>query len=115
MFGTKRALTASFCLVILLSCMPSYAESRYTAEEFLTQPAASKSGYIQVSLMTANFIANQNDAKQGKCIGDWYDSNRTGTEEYILGIMAKNKNHHPLAIIMALAEKQCGEFSYKGD
>lgn len=95
--------------------MPSYAEGRFTAEEFLKQPAASKSGYIQVSLMTANFIANQNDTAQGKCIGNWYDSNRSGAEEYILEIMAKNQDVHPLSIIMFIAEKECGSFKYKAD
>lgn len=95
--------------------MPVYAKDRYTAEDFLAQPSASKSGYIQVSLMTANFIAKQNDPQQGKCIGDWYDSNRSGAEDYILGIMAKNKEVHPLSIIMFVAEKECGSFSYKSD
>lgn len=95
----------------LAFCMPAYAGFR--AKEFLQWGEKEKSSYIQIVLMTANTIASQNDKDQSKCIGNWFDSDRNGNERYILEVMGKNPTQHPLAVIIAIAERKCGSFQYR--
>ncbi|MGJ8561726.1 MAG: hypothetical protein ACSHX3_15960 [Litorimonas sp.] len=92
--------------------MPGYAEERFTSKDFLEWKEEERSSYIQISLITANTIASRNDPTQSTCIGDWYDRNKDGANDYIYDVMKKNTDHHPVAIILAIAEKECGSFQY---
>lgn len=112
MFAVHRAFLASFIVFLLGYCMPSCAEKRFTSKDFLEWGDEEKSSYIQISLITANTIASRNDQNQSTCIGDWYDRNKDDANDYIYGVMEKNADHHPVAIILAIAEKECGSFQY---
>ena len=94
----------------LAFCMPAYAE--FTAKKFLQWERSSQSSYIRTILLTANTIASQNDKKQSECMGNWFEKDRVGNEKYILEIMGKNPAQHPLAIVIAVAERKCGSFRY---
>jgi len=94
----------------LAFCMPAHAG--FTAKELLQWEEKNISSYIQIVLMTANTIASQNDQKQSDCIGNWFDSDRSGNVSYIKGVMGKNSDHHPMSIIIAIAERKCGSFEY---
>ena len=110
MFPSKSLRIAALAAIISSFCMPAYAE--FTAKELLTQSEVNRSSYIRISLMMANLIARENDPVQAKCLGDWYDKDRNGTERFIYDVMQKNSQHHPLSIIFAIAEKKCGSFKY---
>jgi len=112
MNSTKRLCLASIIPIIFGFCMPVYAEDGFTSADFLEQPAESRSSYIRVSLMMANMIAIENDQEQADCIEGWYDSDRSGRERFIYGVMEKYPSYHPIGIIMAVIEKQCGSFKY---
>lgn len=90
-------------------------DERYTAGEFLEQPEFNRSSYISVSLMAANLIAMDNDKEQADCIGDWYSADRKGRNELIYRMMEKHPDYHPMAIIIAIAERECGSFKYISD
>ncbi|TYC64483.1 hypothetical protein FMN50_00455 [Rhodobacterales bacterium] len=113
MIGIKRTLTASISMGIWLFSMPSYAEDRFLAKDFLEWDADSRSSYVRISLLTATLISKETNAGQSECLGKWYDQNRTGAEDYIFGVMRKNPDHHPVAIILAVAERKCGSFKYE--
>ncbi|MEW5424769.1 hypothetical protein, partial [Amorphus sp. 3PC139-8] len=112
MISTRRLYLASIIAIMFASGMPAYAEEGFTSADFLKQPEESRSSYIRVSLMMANMIAIENDQEQADCIEGWYDSDRSGTERFIYGVMEKYPSYHPIGIIMAVIEKQCGSFKY---
>jgi len=112
MFAAYHAFLASFIVFLLGFCMPSYAEERFTSKDFLEWKEDERSSYIQIALITANTIASRNDQTQSTCIGEWYDRNKDSANDYIYDVMKKNTDHHPVAIILAIAEKECGSFQY---
>lgn len=65
--------------------------------------------------MMANMIAIENDKMQADCIGSWYEADRAAKEKYIYGVMEKYPTYHPIGVIMAVIEKQCGSFNYVSD
>ena len=91
------------------------AADEFTAAEFLQQSEFNRSSYIRVSLMMANMIAIENDQKQADCIGDWYFADQKGRDEIMYSVMKKHPSYHPMGIIVAVIEKQCGSFNYIAD
>jgi hypothetical protein len=72
----------------------------------------SRSTYIRTALMMANMIAIENNKKQADCIGNWYFEDQRGRDETMYRAMEKFPTHHPIGIIIAVIEKQCGRFKY---
>lgn len=65
--------------------------------------------------MTANMIAIENDKKQADCISKWYFEDQDGRDEIMYRAMKKYPAYHPIGVIMAVIEKQCGPFKYVPD
>ncbi len=112
MFGTKHGFAASFLVLFLGFSMQAHAQEGLSAKSFLGWEEQSKRAYIQTSLMTMNMIAVENDQSQAECISAWYASDRRGKEQFIYEVMGKYPDYHPVGIIMAVVEKQCGTFKY---
>ncbi len=102
-----------FSILTCFSINNSYADDKFSAADFLAWPDKSRSSYVLSALMMANMIAVENDKKQSDCIGDWYFTNRDEKDDYIDGVMEKYPDHHPIGILMAVVEKQCGSFKYR--
>ncbi|OKL42920.1 hypothetical protein [Pseudovibrio exalbescens] len=113
MFALNRLFVASFIAVSLLFCMRGYAAEEFTSEEFLKWDEDIRRSYIQTTMITANLIAQDNDVDQSKCIIDWYNADRREREDLIYGLMEKHSQFHPVAVIIAVFEKQCGSFKYR--
>lgn len=112
----KSKRLAALVFTVALGAAPVQAdEDMFTAGEFLKQPEFNRSSYIRVSLMAANMIAIDNDKEQADCIGDWYFADQKGRDELIYGMMEKHPDYHPMAIILAVAERECGSFKYTSD
>ncbi|CTQ55598.1 hypothetical protein LP7551_04141 [Roseibium album] len=113
MFAVNRLSAASFIAFSVLLCMRGYAETGLTSKEFLTWSENNKSSYVQISMMSMNMIALENDQKQSDCIGAWFTSDRRAGEQYIYEVMQKAPDFHPVGVIMAVLEKKCGPFKYR--
>ncbi|MEW5421939.1 hypothetical protein HNS03_08460 [Amorphus sp. 3PC139-8] len=115
MNSTKRLCIASIIALMYASGMPAHAEERFTSAEFMKWAEASRSTYIRTALMTANMIAIENDQTQADCISSWYFEDSDGRDEIMYRAMETYPSYHPIGIIIAVAEKQCGLFKYGND
>lgn len=101
-------------MVFLLAAVPRSAEAKdgFTAADFLKWPQDSRRSYVQNALMMANMIAVENNRGQADCISNWYFSDRPRKDAFIDSVMQKYPTHHPMGVILAVIEKQCGSFKY---
>ncbi|MGJ8690803.1 MAG: hypothetical protein ACSHXZ_14935 [Gammaproteobacteria bacterium] len=117
MFGIKRGLTASIIGFFLLNCTPSYASKNVRIKEFLTYDYNSQDYYLKATIDAATVIAAQIRKDMSLCIADWY-SDDPGTIKQrnteILTIMEEYPDSYPIAIIIAVLQKQCGRFGNQG-
>lgn len=113
MFGIKRGITASIIVFFLLNCTPSYASKNVRIKEFLKYDYNSQDYYFKATIDAATVIAAQIRKDMSLCIADWYSDDpgtikRRNTE--ILTIMEEYPDSYPIAIIIAVLQKQCGKF-----
>jgi hypothetical protein len=113
-YVSQSAKALILITVIAVSSPPAQAaEAGLNSRTFLTWTEKSRISYIQTSLMMANMIAMDNDKHHAECIGKWYEADRRKTEASIYAVMKKYPDAHPIGVIMAVVEKQCGSFKYK--
>lgn len=109
----KACLTAIlFVFIVTLSSTATAEDKVFTSAEFLTWKESSQDFYIEASVGMAGFIAVKTDENKIKapCIDNWYYTDESKQNEFIRGIMRKNSEFHPRAIILGVLEKQCGKF-----
>ena len=92
--------------------MPSHADGGLNSKAFLAQSEKSRTSYLRVSIMMAHMIAVENSQQQAACIGDWYSKDQAARDQYIFGVMKEYPDAHPMGILVAILEKQCGSFKY---
>ncbi|MDI4665376.1 hypothetical protein K9U40_13710 [Xanthobacter autotrophicus] len=97
-----------------LYVLPSAAMAAegFKSSEFLTWSAENQRGYITTAATAAGVIANLNRAGQAKCIDDWVGQQRAGGYQPVVEAMKKLPEYHPMAVILTVIEKACGEFKY---
>jgi len=110
---SKPAFIASVFAFFIAFSIPVYAQEEFKSSQFLEWPEESRSSYIRTAIGMAALIAVSNDQNQADCIGDWYFSDRVESENTIYKAMENFGEYHPLGIVVAILEKQCGSFSYK--
>ena len=97
-----------------LCYMPSYAEEAFKGETFLEWREEAQHSYIQISIVMASVIASQMREGFAGCIGEWYSPD-PGTEaernREIVAVIRENPEFHPSGVILAVVQKQCGEFA----
>lgn len=112
MFIGIRALAVSTFLAMAVSCPQVSAAEAFTSKEFLLMSEQSQSGYFQATIGMAALIASKNNKPQADCMERWYFKGTDAAERTIRDAMQRYPGYHPLGIISALLEKQCGSFSY---
>ena len=100
-----RSAIIACCL--LVPPLPAYAED-FTNTMFLAWDRQSQAGFFRTAIKTAALVIIRNNEQRGICIDRWYGSNPDQKEAYMLDIMRKYPDHHPVGIVLAVLEKQCG-------
>lgn len=102
--------------MLLLLSMCSLATSvahaeRLLAQDFLELPEAHQKFWIQGTMHAFVAIAAAKSTEQGNCVQSWYFSEqRPERNGLILASMEKYPKAYPTAIMLALAERECGVF-----
>jgi len=109
----KKVAVAALLLIPAFNTNALGAPEKFTAKKFLEWKESNRRSYIQTTLQTANIIANGNDEEQSECLKKWYFSDQEGRANLIYSYMEKHSDFHPIGVIIAVFEKQCGEFIYK--
>ncbi len=109
---SKPAFIASVFVLFLGFCIPAYAQEEFKSSDFLEWTESSRNSYVRTAVGMAALIAVSNNSEQADCIGDWFFSDRAKSESIIYKAMEHFGDYHPLGIIVAILEKQCGSFSY---
>lgn len=91
---------------------PAKADDGFTTATFLSWSQESKNGYIGTATMMAGLIAKENRAGQAECIDAWNIAHHKDGFKPVINAMKRLPDYHPLAIISAVIEKECGDFKY---
>lgn len=105
----KRFAAAVLAVSITNAAM---AQDRMTTSKFLSWSPEGQQSYINTAAMMAGVIATQNRQAQAKCIGNWAAANEKTGYKPIIDAMKRLPDYHPIAIISAVFEKECGSFQY---
>lgn len=91
----------------------SQADS-FTSADVLAWDRSQQDWYFQVSVGMAGIIASQNRGEQAECINDWYfaEDNKVEANTRIREAMARFQTFHPMGVLLAVIEKQCGQMKF---
>ena len=83
----------------------------FLAKDFLELPDTNKKFWIQGAMHALGAVAAAKSEKQGNCVYDWYfGDQRAERNGLILASMEKYPDAYPIAILLALTERECGEY-----
>lgn len=108
----KLGAAASIFAIIAITCIPSYAKET-TIREFLTWERPAQDSFFAISILTAAAIATQIRPDFADCISGWYAPSNEGNAKRnteMLGIMEKYPDLIPSGIVVAVLQKECGNF-----
>lgn len=113
MFKYFHYITMAFILISVGFPQISKANEQdiFTSAEFLTWDKEGKNFYISTSVSMAALIVGQYDKKQGKCVNKWLQLQKNVQYKNITETMRKHSSFHPRATLVAMMEKECGEFN----
>lgn len=88
------------------------ADPTFTSAEFLKASPTAQKNFIGNAAITAGLIAAQNKKGQAECLNQWYKTNEKNSFKVVLDAMRKLPNYDPNAVILAVFQKECGDFRY---
>lgn len=78
---------------------------------FLEQPEGQQDGYISVAVGMTLVVASRSHPNIAQCIDGWYTTDQASRRnDFIRGVMRDHGEFHPMGVILAVIEKQCGSF-----
>lgn len=106
----RKAIALAISALAIASAYPqnSIAET-FTSREFLTWSREGQASYLHTAIGMAGLIAKRYEPTKGKCIDDWYFGEVPRSHDHIQTVMQKYPNYHPLGVVLAVLEKQCGK------
>jgi len=113
MIMKQPIVTASLFALTLLICPQAQAKDETTVREFLTWGRSAQDSFLTTSIITAAVIATQIRADFAACIGKWYTLTNEGNakrQDEILAVMEKYPDSIPSGIVVAVLQKECGNF-----
>ena len=96
--------------VVVLGFSGTAKAEDFTNKDFLTLAEAHQKFWIEGAVDALAQVAAAKDKQTGKCVVDWYYTQRAETNSLILASMEKYSDAYPSVIMVALAERACGEF-----
>jgi len=107
-----------YCFVLIAlgfifasSAVPGQTQT-FKSSDFLEYPSESQKGYILSSVMMAGVIATQNRPSQAECIDAWVAQHHESGYRPIIEAMRTYPDDHPMGLIVAVLQKECGSFKY---
>lgn len=115
MKAIQAIASASLFAISAIIAIPSYAEERAetTVSEFLTWERTKQDSFFAVSILTAGVIATQIRPDFADCIGNWYSQNedrQSVRHSQMLKLMEEFPDYIPSGIVIAVLQKECGDF-----
>lgn len=84
----------------------------FTIKEFLTLSPDAQRSFISTTAGATGVVANMNRPIQAKCIDAWIGSHASTGYQPVIQAMKDLPNYHPMAIVVAVIQKECGPFKY---
>ncbi len=103
---------ASLTTIVCIVASGTHAQEAFKSSKFLTYPADSQKSYIGTAVVAATTIASLNSASQAKCLGSWITKHSGGGYETIMEAMRKYPDDHPMGLILAVLQRDCGPLKY---
>lgn len=110
MLSTKILAVSSLCTIVC--AQSAVAEEAFDGSKFLTFSQQAQSSYISTAAAMAGVIATQNKPSAATCVDDWIAANSSTHFEPVLSVVRKQPQYHPLGVILAVLQKQCGSFKF---
>lgn len=110
MLSRKAIAIASLSTIVCSGA--AVADDGFKSSKFLTYPAESQSSYIDTAAVATTVVVSLNSAAQAKCLGAWVAKHRVGNFAPVIEVMRKYPDDHPMGLIVAVLQKDCGEFKY---
>ncbi len=91
------------------------AADGFTSADVLEWGEESQRNFFQNSVTMIGIVATQVEGREGiaNCIDSWFGGPIVGAEQRaarIQDVMRALPDHHPQAVILAVIEKECGNF-----
>ena len=89
------------------------ASEEFDGSKFLKWSKASQTAYLQNSIVMAMTVSSRMSEAHSTCISEWFfdaDGFRDGREEGLRQSISQYSDYHPGGIIVAVIERECGEF-----
>ena len=114
MISVLKAFGKAFVAACLICPQLSMAEE-FTSEDVLEWDESSQDSYFQTSVMMIAIVATQTGEHDhiAECIDTWFgggDASQPQRFARIRSVMEGLPSYHPQALILAVIEKECGEF-----
>lgn len=88
----------------------------FTSADFLKWSDASQNSYIHNSVGMSGVIAFQSRKDISRCIDRWYFADSVVQKQrnaQIKEVMRRNPSYHPQGVLLAVIQKECGEFQLR--
>ncbi|WP_300016411.1 hypothetical protein [uncultured Roseobacter sp.] len=114
MINVLKASGKAFLAVCLVCPQQSFADG-FTSADVLEWSADKQDGYFQASVTMIGIVATQTGEHGhiAECIDAWFgggDASQPQRSARILEVMRGLPDFHPQAVILAVIEKECGDF-----
>lgn len=93
-------------------CSAALADDGFKSSKFLTYAADAQKSYISTAVVAATTIASLNSASQAKCLGSWITEHSGGGYPTVMEVMRKYPDDHPMGLILAVLQRDCGPLKY---
>lgn len=112
---THKALLLNAFVLVLTSFPQISAADGFTSADVLEWSEENQNGFFQASVTMIGIVATQTGEHDhiAECIDSWYgggDESQPQRSARILEVLESLPEYHPQAIILAVIEKECGEF-----
>lgn len=92
--------------------LPAVADS-FKNKDFLVLNNDQKKYFMRSAIDTLGFVAAYKDRKKGRCVWEWYFKDITNKNGLIEAYMKKYPEKAPSLVLIALTEKDCGQYVEK--
>jgi hypothetical protein len=84
----------------------------FTIKEFLALSDGAQKNFITTTAGATGLVANMNRPAQSKCIDAWIAKYASTGYQPVIETMKKLPDYHPMAVTVAVIQKECGPFTY---
>lgn len=111
----KKTLYAKLALACFALCPQAVLAQGFTSKDVLAWSVPAQDSFFQTSVTMIGIVATQTGQHNhiADCIDTWYGGGPASQPQRsarLRDVMQALPDHHPQAVILAVIEKECGEF-----